>query len=393
MLMKITGYAFLLIINLILIEAIAFVAGSLYVVPKFEYLFSQLESRAGSAIEKFDDYLRRRDAVLGWPSSDVFGGRHYDASGARPSPAFPEIGTACVSLYGDSFTFGANVDVEHAWGNLLARRLGCRVANYGVPAYGTDQAFLRFSENMDDESGLAVMGIWPGDAARNLNQYRDLLAGNHGGLGFKPRFVVDDQGSLRLIPLPKITKEEFAALLDDPAAYLEHEYFLPGSPGGPIPWRFPYSWHLLKAVTHERVLAGFAEKRTASPFYEAGHPNGGLTVMTGILVAFKEMAEKRDMRWLIVIFPSPGEAEFYLKTGSWAYQPILDAAKGYGIEVHNLGPDMIEALGDRDFCQVMHRPDSCGGHYGQLGNEILASAVASRIEQNDLLSKVASLSK
>ena len=30
------------------------------------------------------------------------------------------------------------------WVEQLSRKLGCRVANYGVSGYGTDQAYVRF---------------------------------------------------------------------------------------------------------------------------------------------------------------------------------------------------------------------------------------------------------
>ena len=38
---------------------------------------------------------------------------------------------------------------KEAWSNQLSRLVGCRVANYGVSGYGSDQATIRFEQNVD----------------------------------------------------------------------------------------------------------------------------------------------------------------------------------------------------------------------------------------------------
>ena len=60
-------------------------------------------------LEGYEAYLRERDPSLGLPTPTKM-----DPSGSRPIPAFPKAGRACVSLYGDSFTYGAEVDHEYA---------------------------------------------------------------------------------------------------------------------------------------------------------------------------------------------------------------------------------------------------------------------------------------
>lgn len=79
----------------------------------------------------------------------------FDATGSHPIPAYPELGAACVSLYGNSFIFGVGVDDTHAWGNLLSKQLNCRVANYGVAGLGLGQALLHFESNDGDEAATS----------------------------------------------------------------------------------------------------------------------------------------------------------------------------------------------------------------------------------------------
>ncbi len=102
-------------------------------------------------------YRAEYDTILGWPLKND--GR-FDAGGAGPSPAFPNTDHPCVALFRDSFTFGSEVSDDVVWGNVLARRLGCRVANYGIGVYGTDQAYLRFLEQDVGSGAVVILGIF-----------------------------------------------------------------------------------------------------------------------------------------------------------------------------------------------------------------------------------------
>src|SRR5262245_64847986 len=89
---------------------------------------------------EYERYRRIRDDVLGWPMAyDDPRAEQFDSSGARPSPAYPTPGDECISLYGDSLVYASEVSDAEAWGNLLSQRTRCRVANFAVGGYGTDQ--------------------------------------------------------------------------------------------------------------------------------------------------------------------------------------------------------------------------------------------------------------
>ena len=100
--------------------------------------------------ENYATYLRDRDPVVGWPSRSSIGSGEIDRSGSRIVPRFPDPAIpSCAALFGDSFTWGSETAPEHAYGNVLSGLMGCRVANYGVPGYGTDQAYLRYAKVTD----------------------------------------------------------------------------------------------------------------------------------------------------------------------------------------------------------------------------------------------------
>jgi hypothetical protein len=120
---------------------------------------------------------------------------------ARPDPAFAEDAPACASAYGDSFTFGTPVGDDATFPHDLGVALGCRVSNFGMPGYGSDQAFLLYRAQRDaDRAPIVILAHLTENVLRNVNQYRELLYPG-GGFGFKPRLRLDERGKLRRVPL------------------------------------------------------------------------------------------------------------------------------------------------------------------------------------------------
>jgi len=64
----------------------------------------------------------------------------------------------------------------------------------------------------------------------------------------KPRFVIDEDGSLSLIPLPKVLMDEYSKMLKNPEKFLKYDYLIPGGPTGNQKAGFPYSLSILKAL-------------------------------------------------------------------------------------------------------------------------------------------------
>lgn len=95
-------------------------------------------------------YLENRNETTGWPiKTNNTLNNQYTKEDYRISKHNYPHKKNCISLYGDSFTFGSEVDHNDAWSSLLAKKLNCSVYNFGVPAFGVDQSFLRFRENID----------------------------------------------------------------------------------------------------------------------------------------------------------------------------------------------------------------------------------------------------
>ncbi len=83
------------------------------------------------------------DPDLGWTYDRVL--PDLNAMHARSTHEYRDL-SKTVSVYGDSYAYGADVPVADAWTTLLEEASGAGVLNFGVPAYGTDQARLRLEK-------------------------------------------------------------------------------------------------------------------------------------------------------------------------------------------------------------------------------------------------------
>lgn len=345
-------------------------------------MFAPPADPEGRAADAYAVYLAQRDPLLGWPSPSEFPGQRFDASGARRLPGLPEAQVECVSMYGDSFTFGDEVDDAQAWGNLLACKLGCRVANYGVGGYGTDQAFLRYRRNAQDAAQVVILGHLSENVERNLSRDRDLLNFTRFH-ALKPRFVLADGGALQLVELPQLDEREYlrSVGLASPLLPVEHENFQPGGPAGATRLEFPFTLAILRNLGDFRMRAFLRRRPEYAEFYEPGHPLRGLQLTASILESFAREAQRRGQHPLILLLPTRPDVLEFRKHGRWTYAPLADELRARGLEFLDFGPPLDELVGARDaFEFFMPR-----AHYSPAVNARLADFVHERLARYEEL--------
>jgi len=320
----------------------------------------------------YAEYLKIRDPILGWPSPDIYGTGEYDISGSRVVPAFPDPSLdSCVALFGDSFTWGDEVAPEHAYGNVLAKLLNCRVANYGVGGYGTDQAAIRYMQVVEDDAPVVIMGHFADNITRNVNQLRDFIAGDR--FGFKPRFVLREN-ELYQVPLPLMTAEEYREAAYRGAELLPYEYFLPGTWGAAGVMRMPYSVAVAHAALHYRVVSALRGIRpTYAPFYQPDHPSRALEVTSRLLLRAADIAAERRQRFVVLLIPDIHDLKSVQADKPVAYAPLRDALVAEGIEVIDAADYIVAQYGEGDFCDLFV---TCGtSHFNPAGYRMLAESV------------------
>src|SRR5687768_7070676 len=112
-------FVLMLVFTLALVEALSFFAGRLLQAKWGMWKPPAAAKRAQVALS-YEQYLQRRDPLLGWPYPMQYG-VDLDVNGAQRSRYFPNGAKegSCVSLYGDSFTQGGDTSSpEKNWGQL-----------------------------------------------------------------------------------------------------------------------------------------------------------------------------------------------------------------------------------------------------------------------------------
>jgi hypothetical protein len=119
------------------------------------------------------------DRSMGWSVSSNSLGLRDDAERTRRKPP----GVRRVAVFGDSFTFGDEVDTDETYAHRLRGMLpGVEVLNFGVHGYGHDQMLLSLREDgVGFAPDVVVLGFVGSDKDRNLLSFRDFA---------KPRFVL-----------------------------------------------------------------------------------------------------------------------------------------------------------------------------------------------------------
>jgi hypothetical protein len=335
-------------------EILSFAAGKLLVHLAMLYDPPQVENYAG--------YLADRDPVVGWPGRSKIGHGEIDSGGSRIVPEFPDPATpSCAALFGDSFTWGAEVPPEHAYGNVLAGQMRCRVANYGVPGYGTDQAYLRYARVINDKAPIVILGHYSDNIIRNINQERGFLTNQIFGL--KPRFVLEADG-LKLIPLPSPTEAEYLSLRSRAQQLLPYDYFAPGGPSGIRSFGFPYTLSALGAVQHYRVQARLRRQPSYAQFYDPEHPARALQITEAIIKAFAREARARKQKPMVLLIPDDKDLRWLRDRGTLPYGELANRLRNADIAVVDVGEELNKDSGIRDLCEIfMH----CEGHFTPAG--------------------------
>lgn len=369
--------------SFIAMTQISFLRGSVYRPP-------QISRQA------FDNYLAERDPDLGWPSKTWLA-NHANANRARLSPANTVLARAplCASAYGDSYAFGEDVADEHAWSNVLAETLGCRVNNYGVGGYGTDQALLRLQRHVAEERSLGdtlILELMPDNVNRNVNQWRYLMT--RSVFGFKPLFMKTKNG-FEVAPLFDGSYEDFKALASDPASHLDAEAFLPGAPslGAPTPNGFPYSvtatqllLRKVRSVQWSRLGSRKVFLNYPSHYDDSQGPSERkIETLRHIIREFGALCEATKKKCIFTLFPDPETLKQIDETGDHDFADLPGMIPDT-IAYHDVSHDLYEYAGG-DFCKLYVEPEECSGHFNARGNAFAAQSLARSMVFNQTLAR------
>ncbi len=382
------GYFVILLFLFISSEGFSYLMLSLDV----DVIQSRIYRPPSATKEEFARYLDQRDPDLGWPSKDWLA-KNTDSDGARLSPANEKLNRqpACISTYGDSYTYGYDVGDSHAWTNVLADNLGCPVKNFGVNGYGVDQAILRFENNTKDFVDFTILGFVVDDINRNANQWRYLLSGSE-KFAFKPAFTLAGDGKLRLLPIPVNSHEDFLQVIEAPGNFLKAEMYLTDGPSRRSRTRvyFPYSWTLLRLAAKIFREMDWQKVSFSTRLREWNYPpwyddSDGPDIRTidlnlRLIEYFAGVCKKRNRRCAVLAIPDIDSIREHQMDGATLMGRIVSTYRQHG-DVWDATGYLAEHTMDKGLCYYVGRNRDCRGHFNKEGYGLLAQFVAGKVRE------------
>ncbi len=325
-----------------------------------------------------DDSFLIYHPLLGWAPRP--GGRaredllRANRDGLRADRDFapePASGVLRVEVFGDSFTFGDEVPVEQSWPALLEERLRERgitaeVLNFGVNAYGLDQAYLRWRHaGRRLHPAVVVYGFQPENLVRNLNVFRPLyFAGTEIPLS-KPRFVLAADGGLELVNSPALAPELVPQVLASIANHplRPHEVALDG--------RHEDHWWLRSklAALLAALVARMREAR-GDPIARLGGQPEAQDLASRLLRRFAAEATADGAAFVTVLLPRREDLGDATSEGRGAGAPW------YAPALRTLEEQSLLVRPEASFLPLREGDFRPGGHYGPRLGALVADALA-----------------
>jgi hypothetical protein len=334
--------------------------------------------------ETIEDFVGGResafqlDSVLGWTLRPGFRSPQVavDTLGRRRALDRPpaEANAVRLATFGDSFTFGGDVGDRDAFPEALARLdQGIDVANYGVPAYGLDQAFLRYlEERREAKAEIVIIGYLSENICRNVGVFRPFYNPNTVFPLAKPRYLLE-RGGLRLLRNPLPSPDSYRQLLENPAETLadlgRHDsYYRTRAQVGP--------WDRSATVRLVKLAAAQLSPTSRDGCYGSEE---AYSVTTRLFDLFYETVLQDGAQPVILVFPTRDEVARWRGQRRKHYAPLLRFLEDEkyqfvdSMEVFDgVGPDMsIDEL--------------IPGHLSPLANTLVAEHLRRRLQELGLV--------
>ena len=348
---------------------------------------SRLEPAAIAGLDRFladpGSALLVPDPDLGW----VRRNSEINAAGMRDDREYslePATGVLRISAFGDSFTYGSDVPLGDNWTKRIsAMRPSIEVLNYGLGAYGLDQAYLRYlRDGPTYRPDIVFIGYMTENFARTVNVYRGFYTTSYRNFFFsKPRFRLDHD-TLVLIPNPLRTMADYRRLRDNQEEVLgelgRNDFHFAGQYGaGP----FDFS----PTVRLGKIAVALIRKRAQTPIltrdglYEPRSEAYRLTV--AIFDRFYRKVLEDGALPVIIVLPDINDQKRSRDGLPRRYGILLEnfRAKGYRY---------VDALDAFEPVESQYTVDDLvvqWGHFSKLGNDLVAKHILGQLAEWDLV--------
>lgn len=319
----------------------------------------------------------------GWTIAPSYRGEHFSSleglRSPRPGVSFADLrsrhagrseqpASVRIALIGDSMTFGYEVRCEESWAHVLESHLqpSAQVLNFGVPAYGLNQVFVRYEKEVRPwHPHIVIIGISSGMIERINNIYPVLMGPSWIDIPLiRPRLMAQD-GALTVINYPLAKPEEIlthSTVRTLPYLNLD-EYYIPSY------WDRRGIWSLLERSYIFRVL--YSLRPPIDLNYESRRGNAVESSRVVLQYLVRKILDDGSTP-LLVYFPYSWELPSSRKPGNEnAPLPVRVLHNG-GFQFR----DARSCLKDADISTAYAKH----GHYSPSGNAYIARCLLPAVE-------------
>lgn len=398
-----------MIIGAIICETIVYILVTT-VNKKFQWLIIKRDEKpklTKKGLERF--FLNGFDEELGWVrkpnTNNAESGKiksvnwNINEKGARINPDFEEK-ESLISCYGDSFTFGRQVNDDETWEHELSKLTNSNVQNFGVGNYGIDQALLRLKrEYKTKKTKYVILGVVPDSIRRNLNFWKHYFEyGNT--FGFKPRFILSNN-ELKLIKNPIDEESKFYYYEEFLEEIRKHDYFYDKKFSKEI-ITFPYCINIFKnprrnfSIIYWVIKIGIYKKMKKDISKFGWEPmkiimrinlkwriklyknSEAKIIFSKIIDEFMKFSKKEEFQPIFLMMPQKDDIIF-IKSNYNFYQEFLEE-----INVNNKLKiiDLTkELLLENNLDDLYTDNNEYGGHFSQQGNKKVAEIIYKKFQE------------
>jgi hypothetical protein len=347
-----------------LVELLSFGFGTFFGADMFsteEAYFASMDA------EKFASWQASPwfDAKLGWNTPTAMTSqtkrnclaKDINYSFQDEARGIPIDGIPAVALFGDSFTFGDEVDDDSTSAAALERLIDAPVLNYGVRGFGPEQSVLKFERLAQRRMmpGVAVLIIMHENIRRVVNSFRPVYYSvTDIRFGLKP-FIAGE--TLVEITYP----QTYAEYTEEVRRRFAQDFWARPE------FRFPYSLSLFKAVTSNAFYFTKIASRGEPPFsYDYGSDNPLRTALTAAIDRWRASVSAQGSKPFVLFVPN-NHSDQGVASG---YVAMLNATAGKTFAFEFDDPKM-------DWQYYNLKPDRC--HPSPYGQERIALFIASEM--------------
>ena len=335
--------------------------------------------------EKVQAFIESRfDPELGWNMTLA----ERSNLGTRRQMNYPRKEKYKIKIFGDSFVYGAEVSAEHTFSAFVEEKTAWDCLNFGVGAYGPDQAFLNYKRTQIPTE-YAILGVLSENIGRVVSHYPGFYMRMWAPP--KPRFIADGDG-FRLIDAPIRTVDDLKKL--DDSAYIESlkpldywPFYYDEILNAPARLHWPASYTILKHFSFFWSRGALETRKLFSDSYEDAlqtfkythlyqSRSEALRILEYIVDEFVKLAENRGEIPIVLVLSDQFSIDLRKKYERNLYQPLIDFLQRRNYEFLDVG----EVFVNEDYGQYFNFYNS---HYSPEGNSRVAEAIVNHIQRRE----------